>query len=48
MRARRSSTVTFIGSTTILDRNLGLKLQRVDTDHLTLVDAAGATYVKNF
>jgi Tfp pilus assembly protein PilP len=31
-----------------LDRNLGLKLLKVDTDHLTLVDAAGASYVKNF
>jgi hypothetical protein len=32
----------------ILDRNLGLKLQKVDADHLTLVDSAGTTYIKNF
>lgn len=31
-----------------LDRNLGLRLQKVDADHLTLVDSNGATYIKNF
>jgi hypothetical protein len=32
----------------ILDRNLGLKLQKVEADHLTLVDSTGTTYIKNF
>jgi hypothetical protein len=32
----------------ILDRALGIRLVQVDADHLTLVDSAGVTYVKNF
>lgn len=32
----------------VLDRALGLRLRKVDTDHLTFVDASGATYVKTF
>jgi hypothetical protein len=31
-----------------LDRDLGLKLLKVEPDQLTLVDSAGATYIKNF
>jgi hypothetical protein len=31
-----------------LERTLGIRLVAVDADHLTLADAAGATYVKNF
>ncbi len=32
----------------MLERSLGIKLVQVDADHLTLVDSAGATYLKNF
>lgn len=32
----------------ILDRALGLKLEKVEPDKLTFVDATGATYVKSF
>lgn len=32
----------------IVDRTLGVRLIKVDTDHLTFADARGATYVKNF
>jgi hypothetical protein len=32
----------------MLDRTLGIRLVKVDPDHLTLVDSEGATYIKNF
>jgi hypothetical protein len=32
----------------VLDRATGLRLVKVDSDHLTFVDAAGVTYVKGF
>ncbi len=32
----------------ILDRALGIRLVKVDADHLTLVDSSGVTYIKNF
>lgn len=32
----------------IIDRSVGLKLVKVDTDHLTFVDGDGATYLKSF
>jgi hypothetical protein len=32
----------------IVDRTIGLKLVKVDEDHLTFVDKAGNTFVKNF
>jgi len=31
----------------VLDRTLGIRLVRVDADHLTFVDAGGATYLKS-
>ncbi len=32
----------------ILNRALGVRLVKVDPDHLTLMDAGGATYLKSF
>jgi hypothetical protein len=32
----------------IIDRSVGLKLVKVDSDHLTFVDAGGNTYLKSF
>lgn len=32
----------------IMDRSVGLKLAKVESDHLTFVDADGNTYVKSF
>jgi hypothetical protein len=32
----------------VIDRTLGIRLVKVDPDHLTLVDKDGATYVKSF
>jgi hypothetical protein len=32
----------------VLDKALGLRLARVDPDHLTFVDGAGDTYLKSY
>jgi hypothetical protein len=32
----------------VIDRTIGLKLVKVDADHLTFVDAQGETYVRSF
>jgi len=32
----------------MIDRTIGLRLVKVDADHLTFVDAQGDTYVKSF
>jgi hypothetical protein len=32
----------------LIDRTIGLKLTKVDADHLTFVDAQGDTYLKSF